>query len=540
MEEKKNKDTTDGVELRAGEEQCEKAGTNPCQKSGADLNRRDFLLAGAGVAGSLMIGNIPALAAGGAGDSNKGTKMTKSVADIQGLIKGKVLTKTDPEFKTTLLDTWNKYFPSDRMPEMIVKVAEEQDVVEAVKYAKEHKLKVAIRGGGHNWCNPSIRNSGMLIDLTALNKVISIDTKAKRAVTQPIVSNREMQKALNAHGLSYPTGHCPQVKMSGYLLSGGMSWNQGVWGPGVGSIEAIEMVTSEGKMITASKTENPEYFWAARGAGCGLFAVALRYHLNLYDLPSNITCSSYYFPIGEYAAVANWVETVSKKLPNNVEFSMWFMEAPQSLQEKAKADNGKVCQVTATMFANSVQEAKDGLKLLQECPLIDKCIQKEELTPATFEQLFDFSGALWPEFRRNKVDALFLDTKLADIFGSIKDQFVKSPSKENIIMFAVFTGPNVPAPLLDTAFSQSAKYYGGPWSMWKTPEEDNANVVWHEDVVKSLNPLISGRYISESDTVGHPSYLEQSYKPKNWERLAELRKKYDPDGVFFNYTDGLN
>jgi FAD/FMN-containing dehydrogenase len=66
-----------------------------------------------------------------------------------------------------------------------------------------------VRGGGHNWCQPTLRNGGLLTDVKDLNKVISIDVPARKAVVQPIISNREIQKVLNAEGLAYPSGHCP-------------------------------------------------------------------------------------------------------------------------------------------------------------------------------------------------------------------------------------------------------------------------------------------------------------------------------------------
>lgn len=166
---------------------------------------------------------------------------------------------------------WNRLIP-DRAPQVIVRVNDEQDIIAAILFARANKLKVVVRGGGHSWCQPTLRNGGMLIDLSNLNKVISIDPEARKAVLQPIISNRDVQQALNPLGMAYPSGHCPQVKLSGYLLGGGMSWNQGVRGHGCEGVEAIELVTSEGKLITASKTENQEYFWAARGAGSGFSA----------------------------------------------------------------------------------------------------------------------------------------------------------------------------------------------------------------------------------------------------------------------------
>lgn len=455
-------------------------------------------------------------------------------------ITGQVLTASDPDFEKIALDVWNKYEATNRRPQLIVRVANEQDVVEAVKFAKARKLKVVVRGGGHNWCNPSLRIGGMMIDLTSLNQVISIDAKAHKAVVQPIISNREIQAHLNAQNLAYPSGHCPPVKLSGYLLSGGMSWNQGVWGTGIGSVEAVELVTPNGDIITANKDQNTDYYWAARGAGSGFFGVAIRYHLKLYDLPKAIACSSYYYPIGEVDTVAQWLESIASKLPPNIELSLLMLTAPPELAEKSRSDAGKVCMVAATIFADSMEEANSSLKPLDDCPIIAKCLSKTVAVPYDFEALFDASGTLWPANHRNQVEAVFSNSKLADLFHGVRDHFLKTPSPTTLIMFAIFTGPNIPAPLSDAAFSMSAHYYGGPWTQWTKAEDDEANTLWHRKCLELLKPFVAGYYIGESDTVTYPNIIQESYTEGKWKRLQELRKKYDPDGVFYDYSDGLS
>jgi len=378
-----------------------------------------------------------------------------------------------------------------------------------------------------------------MIDLHNLNQVVSIDPDARKAVVQPIISNREMIQYLSKYNLAYPNGHCPEVKLSGYLLSGGMSWNQGEWGPAIGSVEAIEMVTANGELITASKDQNTDYFWAARGAGPGLFAVALRYHLKLYPLPKAITTSAYYYPMENLVEVADWLGSVTHRLPNNVELSFFLLNAPAEIADKCKASNGKVSMITATMFAETPDEAKPVLAILEECPLLSKCIKKDVCKPATFEQLFDASGALWPAHLRNTVDAMFSNATLPEICGSVRDHFEASPSNLNLLLFTVFTGENVPAKLPDAAFSMTAKFYGGPWTMWENAADDKTNIAWHRKCVDLLEPHMMGHYVSESNTVQFPEFVEKSYTKSNWDRLAELRKKYDPTGVFFAYSDGL-
>lgn len=508
-------------------------------KEQVSISRRIFLANGFIAAGTFFIG-APGVEAKQL-LAKKEAKVKLNIAELQSKIKGKVYSGTDSKFNDIAYGgLWNKLAPT-RKPQYIVSVDEEQDVVEAVKFAKANKLKVVVRGGGHNWCAPSLRNGGMMIDLTNLNKVISIDVENKKAILQPIITNRDAQKALNAKGLSFPTGHCPPVKISGYLLGGGMSWNQGTWGPGVGSVEAIEMVTPDGERITASATENQDYFWAARGAGSSFWAVALRYHLKLYPLPKRISGCSYFFPYSEMANAAKLLDEIAKDMPPLVELSLWAVQAPPELAEKCKDSNNWACLITASIFADSEEEAKDAVKLLTGSPLISKSILKSDVAPCTFEQLFDASGALWPPDLRARVEALFSDAKLVDMMAATHEHIIKSPSKKTVFMFAVFTGKNVPAKLpADAAFSMSARLYGGPWTMWDDAKDDDANTQWHDKLVQLMDPHIKGYYISESNTIRRPEILKRCFTPENFAKIGQLRKKYDPTGVFFAPGEGVS
>lgn len=456
---------------------------------------------------------------------------------LKSACKGVVSVRGEANFRELLHgNLWNRRIP-DREPAALVRVADEADVIAAVKFARENRLKVVVRGGGHNWCQPTLRNGGLLIDLTELNQVISIDVERRRAVVQPIISNREAQRALNARGLAFPSGHCPQVKLSGYLLGGGMAWNPGVWGSGTESVEAIELVTAAGEPITASATENPDYFWAARGSGSGFFGVVTRYHLKLHPLPKAIHGSTYHYSLDDAEAVGRWLGEIAPNLSPSVELSLFLLEAPTEVRDQVASPHGKICMVTGAAFADTPEEARASLQPLEECPI--KCIARSFATPFVFEQLFDASGALWPENTRARVEATFSNSSPGDLAKAVAAQMEKAPSATSLILFTIFTGPNVPAPLPDAVYSMSARVYGGPWTMWWKEENDAANTTWHDAITASLRPHNVGSYIGESDTVGLPSNAVQAYRPDRWQRLADFRAKYDPDGLFFGYFDGL-
>lgn len=453
---------------------------------------------------------------------------------------GVALAATDPGFAEMISGgLWNQRQP-DRAPQAVAQVATEQDVVAAVRFARANGIPVSVRGGGHNWCAPSQRNAGLLIDLHNLNQIIAIDVEARTAVLQPILTNREVQAALNPLGLSFPTGHCPTVKVSGYLLSGGMAWNHGVWGPGVGSVEAIDLVTADGQLIRASAEENADYFWAARGAGPGFFGVALRYHLKLYPMPQAIIGSVYHYPYDAIEDVAAWLGPLANQLPPSVELSLFVVPAPPELAAQAAASNGWEAMVTATMFAETAEEAAATLAALDASPVMDRCLAKSVAQPTTFEALFDASGALWPEGLRSQVDALFYNAPLAEIIAATKDHVQTAPSPKTVFMFAIFTGGGAPATPPDAAFSMTGALYGGAWTAWEDAADDAANTAWHTETMRLLEPYVVGHYVSETDTVAHPEYAERAYSPENWRRLAELRRMYDPDGVFFGFTGGLD
>jgi len=494
------------------------------------FSRRRFVAGAVTAAGGALLAGISHA------QTPKSTPM--NIDALKKACKGVVATPTDANFKELLHgNLWNKLI-DDRSPDALVRVNDENDVIAAIKFARENSLKVVVRGGGHNWCQPTLRNGGLLIDITNLNKVISIDPTARRAVLQPIISNRDSQKALNAVGMAYPSGHCPQVKLSGYLLGGGMAWNQGVWGHGTESVESMKVVTAEGKLITASETENPDYFWAARGSGSGFFGVVVEYTLKLYPLPKAIHASTYYYSIDDAQAVGNWLGENAPRISPAVELTLFLLEAPAAHKAAGAKSNGKICMVTCTAFSDTPDEAKGILKIFEECPV--KSFASDLAKPMTFEQLFDASGSLWPEFLRNRVEATFSNSAPGDIAKTAVPFMLSTPSPITLVLYAIFTGPNVPPAQQNMAFSMNAKVYGGPWTMWKDAADDEANSKWHAELCEAVRPFNVGYYIGETDSVIRPATAVQAFSPANWQRLADLRDKHDPDGLFFGYFDGLS
>ncbi len=150
----------------------------------------------------------------------------------------------------------------DRYPVAILKAAHEEDVIAGVRLARERGLKVSVRSGGHSWAAWSVRDDALLIDLAGMRE-ISLDTDTLTVRVSPAVTGDELNSLLAEHGLMFPGGHCPTVGLGGFLLQGGMGWNCRGWGWACESIEAIDVVTADGRLVRADESQNAE-LWLLR------------------------------------------------------------------------------------------------------------------------------------------------------------------------------------------------------------------------------------------------------------------------------------
>ncbi|MEV6294307.1 FAD-binding oxidoreductase [Streptomyces sp. NPDC051896] len=420
---------------------------------------------------------------------------------------------------------WNALTPA-RFPDVIVRAASVGDVVEAVRLARSQRLQVAIRSGGHNWSGSSLRDGGMLIDLSGL-RGCAVDPASATATVQPGVTGGQLTAELGRHGLAFPTGHCGSVAVGGYLLSGGLGWNSGVRGPACASVEGLEAVTADGEAVTCSASEHRDLFWAGRGAGPGFFAAVTAFRLRLYPSPGAITSTRWTFPLANVTEVTHWVTELAAGLSPNVELS--FSLGTVDLGPKP---GPRGVTVTGTAFAASRQEADAFLLPLRHCPLSQSSLSRRLDEPTTFKALYDSAAALWPPQLRYAADTLWSDAGFPTLLGELADVVDSAPSHRSLVL-APFSPAGRPPP--DMAFSVLGQSYVVPYAVWDDPRQDAANIGWLREAMHRVEPFGTGHYIAEADLTAAPSRARRSFTADDWQRLRSLRTRYDPDGVFCSY-----
>jgi FAD/FMN-containing dehydrogenase len=457
------------------------------------------------------------------------------VKELQRCIEGQVTTATDAGYEHLRREIiWNQLTPT-RYPQLLVQVATEHDIVEAVRFARTHRMNIAVRGGGHSWVGFSLRDGSLLIDLGRL-KQVSINREARLAEIQPAVTGRELNRQLAAHGLAFPVGHCPTVPLSGFLLSGGLGWNFNRWGPACFSVEAATVVTADGSLAAASQEQHADLLWAIRGAGPGFFAVVTQYRLKLYPVPRAITTSTYYYPLQRIAEVGAWAADIARQLPREVELAIFCAPAPPALAERCRSSNGFVGILSATAFVDTRGEAAATLSLLENCPVSPECLGKEVNQSTPLEGLLEMGGMWWPERHRYLADTLWSDFPPAQQLATVRDYFLQAPSPKSLAVCVFSTGAEGSAAVLpDAAFSMTAGTLLLCYAIWGRPEDDAANAAWHRETIAALDPFAVGHYVGESDIVAKPARAERSFTPANWQRLQSLRRTYDPDGLFHGH-----
>ena len=171
---------------------------------------------------------------------------------------------------------WNGMI--DKYPAAIVRCADVVDVVTAVEFAREHQLLVAVRSGGHSMSGSSVCDGGLVIDLSAM-KGVRVDQEQRTAWAQAGLQLSEFMRATQAYKLATTTGTVGGTGLAGLTLGGGLGWFMGKYGLTIDNLLAINLVTADGQVLTASATEHPDLFWAVRGGG-GNFGIATAWSTN--------------------------------------------------------------------------------------------------------------------------------------------------------------------------------------------------------------------------------------------------------------------
>jgi FAD/FMN-containing dehydrogenase len=415
---------------------------------------------------------------------------------------------------------WNGRKP-DRFPDVVVRAEREDDVVAAVRLARDEDLRIGVRSGGHSWAGSHVRDGGMLLDVSAMTEVM-LDVAGLSATAQPGRRGSELSLQLAEHGLFFPTGHCDTVAIGGYLLQGGYGWDSRVRGPACMSVTAIDVVTADGELVRADAHQHPDLFWAARGAGPGFFGVITRFHLRVYPRPAATLASIYNYPPDTFDEVFTWAREIAPEIAPAVEFMML------THREESLSTEGPVITMLCPAIADSDDAARDALALFETCPARERVLAAVTAVPADINDLTAMSAQMYPPGKRYAADNMWTSAPIEDLLPglrAIQESLGPAPSHMLWMNWSPASGPARP----DMAYSMEDDIYLSLYTVWDDPAEDAARVTWTTERMRAMEPVSTGIQLADENLGNRPWPFAQ---PANMERLDRVRAAYDPDRRF--------
>src|SRR5207237_10025103 len=181
---------------------------------------------------------------------------------------------------------------------------------------------------------------------------------------------RELNELLGAHGLFFPSGHCPTVGLGGFLLQGGWGWNSRQVGPACLSVASVDVVTGDGETLHADERTNSDVLWAVRGPGPGFFGIVTRFQLRAYPRPASMMTSAYVYPLDLLDEVLRWAMEIGPTLPPALEMVV-FGTTPR-LPDGTVVEGETALIVTGAAMSSTEEESREALELLETCPVVGR------------------------------------------------------------------------------------------------------------------------------------------------------------------------
>src|SRR6202171_4665875 len=251
----------------------------------------------------------------------------------------------------------------DKRPALIARCRGVADGVDAVDLAQRLGLEVAVRGGGHNVAGRATIDGGLVIDLSPM-KGIHVDPKSRTARAQGGVTWGELNRETQLHGLAVTGGVVSTTGIAGLTLGGGLGWLMGKYGLALDNLRSVELVSAEGKILRASKQEEPDLFWALRGGG-GNFGIATSLEYELHSVGPTVTAGLIAHPFDRARDLLRFFRDSTASLPDEHTIFGTLTHAPDGSGTKVAA--------MATCHCGSLEAGEKAMRPLKRfgSPVLD-------------------------------------------------------------------------------------------------------------------------------------------------------------------------
>ncbi|MDG4820695.1 FAD-binding oxidoreductase [Asanoa sp. WMMD1127] len=424
-------------------------------------------------------------------------------------LTGQVLSPTDLGYDDAR-SVWNAMV--DRRPRLIVRCGTVADVVNAVRYAREHDLEIGVRCGGHSVLGLSVPADGLMIDLTPLGGV-TVDPAARTARVQGGALLGALDRATQRHGLATTAGNVSHTGVGGLTLGGGMGWLARQHGLTCDNVLSYEVVTADGEVVTASRTEHPELFWGLRGGG-GNFGIVTSFEFRLHEVGTRALLVNYSFDPADAVPVLEGWRDLNATAPRQATFTA-------GVGSSGLVDVGFVW----------VGDPAAGRRLTADFAALGRPRQEtvRELSYLELQTMEDSTGG--HHFRRYW-KGLYLDRFPAEAAEAFAARGGGDPALRPAMSLQAYGGAIQDVPESEAAYAQRGTLFElVAAARWTDPAEDADRMAAARAAAGPLDAYSCGVYVNVLSDEGAAG-VRRAFGAEKLARLAALKRTYDPANVF--------
>jgi FAD/FMN-containing dehydrogenase len=455
-------------------------------------------------------------------DGGTATLSPETLAALRGKLRGTAALPGEEGYETART-IWNAMV--DRRPGLVVRCLGAADAIGAVELARDHRLLVAVRAGGHNIAGNAVCDGGLLIDLSPMRSV-RVDPAKRTARVEPGATLADFDKEAQAFALATPLGINSTTGVAGLTLGGGFGWTTRKLGLTIDNLLSADLVTAEGKLVRASAEENQDLFWALRGGG-GNFGVVTSFEFKLHPVGPEVLSGLIVHPLEKAAALLPEYRRIANAAPDELTTWVVMRKAPP-LPFLPAEWHGKEVLIFAACYCGDMaagEKAVAGLRALGN-PIADV------ISPHPFagwQAAFD--PLLTPGARnywKSHDFAGLPDEAIAVILDAIRTL----PTPECEVFIAHVGGAMARVAPDATAWpNRDAHFVMNVHTRWREAREDEACIAWARRLFDKTAPFASGSVYVNFMPDDEGDRVEKAYGA-NYRRLAEIKRRYDPGNLF--------
>ena len=447
-----------------------------------------------------------------------------ALEDLARRVQGRLLGPDDPGWDDAVR-IWNGLAATT--PALVLQPASAADVAAAVGFARAHGLLLGVKGGGHNIAGTAIAEGGLTIDLSGLRE-LTVDPEAGLAHVGPGCRLADVDRATQAHGLATPLGFISKVGVAGLTLGGGLGYLTRRFGWTADNLVEAEVVCADGQLRTASRERHPDLFWALRGGG-GNLGVVTRFSFQLHPVGPQVVGGLIAWPFERSDEVMTAYRALTAAAPRELATWLILLNAPPAPFVPAAWHGRRLCAFAVCHSGDPADAERDlaPLRALGD-PVFDL------LGPQPYTEVQSYLDDTEPDGHHYYWRTEFLAGLEDGLLAGMRELFADCPVPEAELGVLHLEGALNERPADDGAVgNRDARYVLGVKGIWAQGDPSAGRFSqWVRDAGARLRPWSTGATYINFQTADEGDDRVRATYGANYDRLVEVKRRYDPDNLF--------